>query len=136
MEFGRGGPSAGRTGGRRRIAAWAVLLVLGWIALGCSTDSTARIRSIYELKRQPTPENVEKIRQMLVDSDRDVRATALNALVGLDVEDAGTLARAGLADEDDFVRATAAKLLGDLGDPAVAELLAARVREDAHPIVR
>jgi len=73
---------------------------------------------------------------MWADPDRDVRATALNALVGLRVDDAADLSRAGLADQDGFVRATAAKLLGDLDSDSDAERIAAMLRADSDPVVR
>jgi HEAT repeat protein len=73
---------------------------------------------------------------MLVDADRDIRATALNALVGLEVDDSAALALAGMRDEDGFVRATAAKLIGDLGDPAHVGVLATALLEDPDPVAR
>lgn len=103
---------------------------------GCKEDRNERISSIYALKADPTAENVTQIREMWADPDRDVRATALNALVVLRVEDAADLARAGLEDQDGFVRATAAKLLGDLDSGADTGRLAAMLRADSDPIVR
>lgn len=102
----------------------------------CGAGPEDRRLSIYALKNDPTEENVDKIRAHLDDPDRNVRATALNALVGLQVPEAAALAREGLHDPDGFVRATAAKLLGDLGDrrhvDAVAEVLAG----DPDPVAR
>ncbi len=106
------------------------------LAVGCAHDPEERRGSIYEWKASPTPENVARIRNLLEDADRDVRATALNVLVTLDVEDSGDLALAGLKDEDGFVRATAAKLLGDLGRQDDATVLSERLTEDREPIVR
>ena len=73
--------------------------------VGCSGAPQERRWDIYELAADPTPENVARIREMLEDPDRDIRATALNKLVGLKVPDAGALAIAGLNDYDGFVRA-------------------------------
>jgi HEAT repeat protein len=73
---------------------------------------------------------------MLTDPDRDVRATALNALVGLGVDDAAALSLAALDDDDGFVRATAAKLLGDLDDVAFAEPLARQLTSDSDASAR
>lgn len=103
---------------------------------GCTEDRNERISSIYTLKGDPTPENVDQIRLLWADPDRDVRATALNALVGLRVDDAADLAREALADEDGFVRATAAKLMGDLDSRSDTERLVAMLRADSDPVVR
>ena len=113
-----------------------VLFSMVFIISGCVEDRNERISSIYALKADPTPENVEQIRIMWADPDRDVRATALNALVGLRVEDAADLARTALEDQDGFVRATAAKLLADLDSDPDTERLSAMVRADSDPIVR
>jgi HEAT repeat protein len=95
-----------------------------------------RRAAIYELKADPTEANVLQIRAWLADPDRDVRATALNGLVGLQVDDAPAIARAALNDRDGFVRATAAKLLGDLGDPLAVEALAPLLEADPDPVAR
>jgi HEAT repeat protein len=116
------------------IAVLVLPLLIGFSA--CKQDRNERISGIYALKAEPTAENQQKIRDLLDDQNRDVRATAVNALVSIGVDDAADLARTALADDDGFVRATAAKLLGDLGDPADADRLAVRLREDADPIVR
>jgi len=103
---------------------------------GCGADATGRVVSVYELTADPNEENLKKIRALLTDEDGDVRATALNALVTLDVPDAEALALASLGDADPFVRATAAKLTGDVGNPANAQRLVERLRDDGNPIVR
>jgi HEAT repeat protein len=121
---------------RRGITSRLLLVSLILIIPACTQDRNERISSIYALKADPTPENVGQIRVLLADPDRDVRATALNALVGLRVDDAQELARAGLDDGDGFVRATAAKLLGDLESEPDAEKLVALLRGDSDPIVR
>jgi HEAT repeat protein len=113
-----------------------VCLVVGLVASGCSPPPEERRLAIYELKAEPTEENVEQIRALLDDPDRDVRATALNALVGLAVSDAAELTLRGLDDADGFVRATAAKLLGDLGEAEHAGVLAAVLVQDADPVAR
>jgi hypothetical protein len=64
----------------------AALVVVSLV--GCRADPATKRESIYDLKSNPTPENIAAIRAMAGDADRDVRATALNALVGLDVDDA------------------------------------------------
>ncbi len=113
----------------------AILLAL-CLTAGCSTDSDERRISIYGLRSAPTADNVQRIRGWLDDPDRDVRATALNALVGLGVEDSLALARRALDDEDGFVRATAAKLLGDLGDETQAAALGQVLTLDPDPTAR
>jgi len=79
---------------------------------------------------------VGEIRALLEDQNRDVRATALNALVGLAVPDRTDLVLGALQDPDGFVRATAAKLLGDLGDGAHVGALADVLLEDPDPVTR
>ena len=116
-------------------AGFVILALLGSVA-GCSRDRNERISAVYDLKANPTPQNVDRLRRLAADPDRDVRATALNALVSLRPDGVGELTRHALGDEDGFVRATAAKLLADLGDPADATILGSRLREDPDPIVR
>jgi HEAT repeat protein len=114
-----------------------VLVVLvGVFSIQCVQDTPERIGTIYELKADPTEENLAKIRKSLEDPDRDVRATALNALVTLRVRDAREIARNFIDDDDDFVRATAAKLVGDLKNPADTPLLIERLLEDPDNVVR
>jgi HEAT repeat protein len=116
-----------------------ILLLAAAAILGsahCGQDTKARIAAIYEAKADPTDENLLMIREMLEDPDHDVRATALNALVGLGVADSAELALDGLRDEHFFVRSIAAKLLADLGDPAHVEVLLERLERDADPLVR
>jgi len=103
---------------------------------GCSQTADERRASIYELQADPTEENRTRIRALLEDEDRDVRATALNALVSLDASDAAQLVLASLDDEDGFVRSMAAKLLGDLGDPGHVEALSKRLEGDPDVWVR
>jgi len=121
----------------RRFPRFLVCTGLAVVAFsGCGTRPDERRRSIYELRSAPTAENVGKIRGLIADPDRDVRATALNALVGLGVPDSAALARAALDDDDGFVRAVAAKLLGDLGGEDHAEALAGVLATDPDPIAR
>jgi HEAT repeat protein len=111
-------------------------MLIGSLTVGCVDSSEERRGAIYRWKAEPTDENVERIRALLGDADRDVRATALNVVVSLRVPDSERLALQGLRDSDGFVRATASKLLGDLGDPGAADVLAARLSEDRDSIVR
>ena len=116
------------------VGSIAVFGILGFF--GCAEDRNEKISSIYSLKAEPSEANQAEIRRSLDDPDRDIRATALNALVTLGVHDAAELARAGLLDEDPFVRATAAKLLGDSGDETDAPKLVAVLEADSDPIAR
>lgn len=120
---------------RRRAVLFAAF-VLALAQLGCEPSAEERRGSIYDLRRDPTAENVAKIRSMLTDPDRDIRATALNILVGMDVEDAEALALAGVVDDDGFVRSIAAKRLGDLGVVANAGLLVSVLTDDPDPRAR
>ena len=73
----------------RKLAAlrpgWrATAVVLFACALAaCGQTADQRRASIYELRADPTEENIARIRGLLSDPDRDVRATAMNTLVGL-----------------------------------------------------
>ena len=122
--------------GRRRPWLPALPAFLCLVALHCGSHPAERRGSIYSLKSDPTEDNVRQIRDWLDDPNRDVRATALNALVELEVADAAQLALDGLRDGDGFVRATAAKLLGDLGSAESAETLDDVLLEDPDPIAR
>jgi HEAT repeat protein len=115
--------------------AVALLSALSVLA-GCSDDPEQRRGAIYRWKADPTPEHVAKIRELLDDGDRDVRATALNVLVSLRVDDAQQLALTGIGDGDRFVRSVAAKLLGDLGNSESVPVLVERLRVDTEAIVR
>jgi HEAT repeat protein len=113
-----------------------MLLVVGLATVGCVQDTNDRIGSIYEAKADPTEENILKIRESLDDPEGGVRATAINALVGIGVPDSAKIALEGLEDEDGFVRRISAKLLGDVGDPANVEILVKLMLEDDDPAVR
>ena len=72
---------------RARLGLGIASVVLLLLAPACGSDPGERRRSIYALKADPTAANIVAIREGLSDADRDVRATALNALVELRVED-------------------------------------------------
>jgi HEAT repeat protein len=105
-------------------------------AWGCDKPTGEKIADIYALKLDPTPRNIQTLRAILEDTDPDLRVTALSCLVSLRVDDAAEIAVAGLDDEAAFVRATAAKLVGDLDDPELSGFLIARMRQDPDPLVR
>jgi len=105
----------------------------GW---ACGKPTAERIADVYALKMDPTPENIAELRLLLGEENVDIRVTALNSIVTLGVDDAADLAVDALKDEAAFVRATAAKLLGDREDPGLSGFLATVVREDPDPLVR
>ena len=119
-----------------RLGSMLLVLLALSASIGCSPDKRERISAVYELKADPSPSNLEELRGLLADSDRDVRATALHALGSLRVDGAVDDARAALDDSDGLVRATATKLLAEIGSASDAPRLAARVREDPDPVVR
>lgn len=119
----------------RLLPGFLVLLSIAG-AVHCGRETPDRRLSIHDLRLRPTEENVLSLRWLLAQGDRDMRATALSALVGLEVKDAAELALAALADGDGYVRAMAAKLLGDLADPRYADALARSLLEDSDPIAR
>lgn len=111
-----------------------IVLLVG--VLGCGGTTEQRVGSIYEWKMDPTPENVERIRALVGDPDRDVRSTAIFALATLGEPDAGELALTGLDDPDAFVRSTCAVLLGDIEDPRIEPALGERLLGDEDSTVR
>jgi len=113
-----------------------LLAAIALCSVACIKTAAERRASIYDLRDDPTEKHVQAIRNYTNDPDRNVRATALNVLVGLEVPDAVALSRGALSDRDGFVRATAAKLLGDTKDSAHVTLLAEHLSDDSDPIVR
>jgi HEAT repeat protein len=115
-----------------------VLALSGLILIlpSCGKSTSERISEIYALKMDPTPENVSELRRLLSEEDVDIRVTALNSIVTLGVDDAAELAVAALNDEAAFVRATAAKLVGDQEDPSLSGFLVPVLRGDPDPLVR
>lgn len=111
---------------RRRTFSGFVLLALA-TAGGCSERPEDRVRRVCAWGRVPSAANVARIRSCLADPDRDVRAAALQTLVGVGVEDAEDLTRRALQDPEWAIRAMAAVRLGEMGDeealPALAGLL-------------
>ena len=104
--------------------------------IACDKPTSERIDDIYALKMNPTAENIATLRTFIEDASVDVRVTALNSLITLGVEDADQLAVSALEDEDAFVRATAAKLIGDMENPALSGFLIGRLERDPDPLVR
>ena len=90
-----------------KIACLGGLVVVSMV--GCEKPVSEQIDDIYQLKMDPTPANIAQLRDLLETSSPDVRVTALNSLVTLDVEDAAELAVTALEDDDAFVRATASR---------------------------
>ena len=69
------------------------------------------------------PQAIERARSMLKDDDRRVVPSVLNTLARLKAPDAGTIAIAQLKEPDYVVRATAARIIGELKPPGGAEAL-------------
>ncbi len=112
------------------------LLLLPLLATACGDSAADRRMAISQWRSEPSEENVGKIRESLADPDHDVRATALWAIVQLGADDAEEQALGALDDSHGFVRATAAKLLGDLESRAAAPALAQKVAQDSDRWVR
>jgi HEAT repeat protein len=121
---------------RSRWPGLATILVLTVVAIGCSSSPEERRGDIYSLKKDPTPANIEQIRTFLDDDNRDVRATAVFALVDLGAEGAREVALAALTDPDGFVRRTAADSIAMLDDPTTVEPLTPVLLEDEDHRVR
>ena len=106
-------------------AALSVLLLAG-----CKSGVDDRIRRAHDLGRRPTPANQARIEAMLKDGDRDVRATALIVMEGVDRDRAKRMAATALEDPDGQVRAAAVPLLGDgAGDDTIRRLAALAVSD-------
>lgn len=125
-----------RSDKKRRSLGWAALVTVTLLAAGCVDNPQEKIDSIYSAKAEPSEENLERIRAYLEDSDRDVRATAINALITLDVPDAAALARRALDDPDGFVRSRGAILLGAVGNETDVPVLVSHLAGDPDAIVR
>ena len=123
-------------GVRMRCPGSAAALVVALVIAGCSSSPDERRGDIYALKRNPTPANVEQIRTFLDDDNRDVRATAMFAIVDLGAEGAREVALAGLEDPDGFVRRTAADSIAMLDDPTTVQPLTRILLGDEDPRVR
>jgi HEAT repeat protein len=121
---------------QQKVGIVGFLLLCGVLVSACAPSAEERRASIYELRADPTEENILEIRELLRDPDRYVRATAMNTLVWLNPPDAEQLALDGLDDPEGFVRAIAAKLLGDLEAVQRAERVASVLLEDPYPRAR
>jgi len=119
-----------------RLVAEVFVIVGLALVVGCAPDADEQVAAIYDLKADPTPENVDRLRRLAANSDPRIRVTAIHALVQLNVPEASALAKEHLNDPDGFVRATAAKLVADIGDPAHVPALVERAREDPDKVVR
>lgn len=121
----------------RRTLGWvALFLAAAFLHAACVENPDEKIDRIYAAKAEPSEANLTRIRAYLEDPDRDVRATAINALVTLNVPDAAPLARRALDDPDGFVRSRGAILLGAVGEEADVPVLVRRLLEDSDAVVR
>jgi len=130
---------SGRRNGDKKwhTRAWiTIFLATALLAVSCVEKPSEKIDRIYAAKGEPSDENLTKIREYLDDPDRDVRATAINALITLNVPDAAALARRALEDPDGFVRSRGAILLGAVGNEADIPVLVRHLLEDSDGVVR
>lgn len=108
--------------------------VLSFVAIvliaGCQSGVDARIARAYSLARNPSEANKRRIEALLGDQDRDVRATALAVMGGIDKERARVMALGSLADPDGLVRAAAVGLCADGADAGTIRLLSTRATDD------
>ena len=108
------------------IDAESFVLVLS----GMEPDSQWTVRAALAevLATLPPEVALERVRSMLPDEDRRVVPAVLSALARLKAPDAGSIAIAQLKEPDFAVRATAARIVGELkpagGDEALREALA------------
>lgn len=118
---------------RRRYPAF--MIGCGLI-VACAQSAEQRRSRVHELQANPSEDNLQKIRTMLDDPDRDVRAAALNALAQQGVRDALAIVSGRLADPEAIVRATAVMLLGELGNEQHESVVGRLLAEDPDPLVR
>src|SRR4029453_12719930 len=83
---------------------------------GMEPDPQWSVRAALAEVLGTLPSNValERVRSMLKDEDQRVVPSVLNALVRLKAPDAGAVAVAQLKEPDFVVRATAARIVGEL----------------------
>jgi hypothetical protein len=110
-------PSGGSPTLRKLAKAILPALVVA-LAGGCGHDVDARIRSLYKEQRRVDDRSKARIEAALGDPDRDVRATALVVMRGIDAERAAKMADRALDDTDALVRGAAVSILGDRIDAA------------------
>jgi len=105
------------------------VVIVGLLS-GCQTGIDGRITRAYSLARHPSEANKNRIEALLRDEDRDVRATALVVMGGIDKDRARRMALGALPDPDGLVRAAAAGLCVDGVDAETTRLLSARATDD------
>jgi hypothetical protein len=110
--------SSGGSPTLRKLAKAVLPVLLAALAGGCGHDVDARIRALYNEQRRIDDRSKGRIEAALGDPDRDVRATALVVMRGIDAERAAKMADRALDDTDALVRGAAVRVLGDRIDPA------------------
>jgi hypothetical protein len=114
-----------------RVVAFGGIAGLGMaLFAGCGTGVDDRIGQVYALARHPSEPNKGRIEARLRDEDRDVRATALVVMAGIDKERAKPMAAIALQDPDGLVRAAAVTICGDGADAEMVGLIAAKASRD------
>ena len=117
----------------------AIIGCRGWIPgvwigivllVGCQAGVDERIGRVYSLARNPSEPNKNRIEALLNDEDRDVRATALVVMGGIDKGRAKRMAAAALEDPDGLVRAAAVGLCAERADAETIRLLSVRATDD------
>jgi HEAT repeat protein len=117
--------------GERRAIALAFLAIPMLCTLcGCGRGVEDRISRAYALGRRPSEPNKARIEALLVDEDRDVRATALVVMGSVDKARASRLAVGALIDPDGFVRATAVTLCAEGADAETVRAITALATDD------
>jgi HEAT repeat protein len=89
----------------------------------CRTGIDDRIEHVYALARHPSERNKDRIAALLGDPDRDVRATVLVVMNGVDSERAYRMATDSLRDRDGLVRAAAVSIVGEHPGPSTTRAL-------------
>ena len=97
---------------------------------GCANGVNDRIDLAYAMARHPNDRNKNRIEALLVDDDRDVRATALVLMDTLDRDRARRMAAGALQDPDGLVRVAAVTVMGAGADAATMQTLAALAGDD------
>jgi len=111
------------------VKAVAIVILIVGIG-GCRSRADDRIARAHELGRNPTEPNKNRVEKLMEDDDRDVRATALVVMGGMDPPRAKRMAAAALSDRDGLVRAAAVSILSDAPAPEMIRTLVALATDD------
>ena len=103
---------------------------------GCRESPGSKIAELRAMARRPGAAQVRRIESAFSDPDRDVRATALTLLAGIDPDRGRDLALRALDDPDGIVRSAAVRVLTGRPETAPLERLTSMATLDSAWQVR